>query len=174
MLQVSTKPPEPVWIDLPGGARIRFKPLGTSGKAVGSGMLGEVVQAGEGMDVASVAYVIGCARWGAEAWEGVGDEDGAPLELTPESVAALLEQNDGAFTAVQQNYVLPALRKDAEKNVSAPSPRGGSPASGRKTGQARAPRSAAVTTAAPARKPAKPAPPKKTAPKAKTARRPGG
>ena len=49
-------------------------------------------------------------------WEGVGDEDGKPLLLTPEGIDALLELWP-IFEAFQTKYIAGALILDAEKNA---------------------------------------------------------
>lgn len=49
-------------------------------------------------------------------WEGVGDEDGKPLPLTPEGIDALLELWP-IFEAFQSTYIAGALILDAEKNA---------------------------------------------------------
>lgn len=76
------------------------------------------------------------------AWEGVG-QNGAPAPITRDNIDALLA--DGNLLArLQAAYVYPWLAREAEKNGSAPSSAGTSPA---KTG--------AKATAAAARKPAR-------------------
>jgi len=56
-------------------------------------------------------------------WEGVGDADGAPVPVTLEGIAALLDIWP-IFERFQMGYVAKGLELDAEKNVSAPSPIG--------------------------------------------------
>jgi hypothetical protein len=56
-------------------------------------------------------------------WDGVGDEDGNPVEPSPERVDALLDLWPMA-EAFQRVYLGPALLLDEEKNVSALSPTG--------------------------------------------------
>lgn len=60
-------------------------------------------------------------------WRGVGGEDGAPLAVTPDAVAALMAvpQLHRAFGAA---FVAPAFLVVAEKNASAPSLNGTSAA----------------------------------------------
>jgi hypothetical protein len=49
-------------------------------------------------------------------WEGVGDEEGKPLAVTPAGIEALLEVWP-IFEAFQTKYIAGALILDAEKNV---------------------------------------------------------
>ncbi|MDB5461381.1 MAG: hypothetical protein JWO72_3122 [Caulobacteraceae bacterium] len=156
MLKVSTGR-EPIWIDVAEGVRVQFKPWATQAKSAGITAGATVLAAGHTRDVAEVAFTIAAARWGALAWEGIGDQDGELLPLTPDNLQELLEQSEAAYQAVDAGYVIPGLQRSAEKNGSAPSPLGTSPASKPKKARARARRSGAGTTAAPARKSAKPA-----------------
>jgi hypothetical protein len=56
-------------------------------------------------------------------WEGVGDEDGNALPISPEGIDALLNIWP-IFEAFQTLYVAKGLILDGEKNVSAPLPNG--------------------------------------------------
>ena len=56
-------------------------------------------------------------------WEGVGDDAGDVVPVSPEGVDALLEIWP-VFEAFQTQYVAKGLILDAEKNVSAPLPNG--------------------------------------------------
>ena len=56
------------------------------------------------------------ARIVIKDWDGVGDEDGKPLPLTPDGIDALLELWP-IFEAFQTKYIAGALILDAEKNV---------------------------------------------------------
>ena len=56
------------------------------------------------------------ARIVVKDWEGVGDEEGNPLSVTPEGIEALLEIWP-IFEAFQTKYIAGALILDAEKNV---------------------------------------------------------
>lgn len=146
-----------VRVDLPKGGHIVFRPADTPGRAVARKAAVKALAAGEDEAAVGVAWAIALARWGAKSWEGVGDEKGRPLEITPDLVEALLTQDQGAFDAVEARYALPALELDREKNGFAPSPHGTSPDSS-PTKPARARRGAAGTTAPRARTAAKSAP----------------
>jgi hypothetical protein len=63
------------------------------------------------------------ARRAVLDWEGVGDETGNIIPVSPEGIDALLEIWP-IFEAFQTKYVAKGLILDAEKNVSAPLPNG--------------------------------------------------
>ena len=75
--------------------------------------------------------------------EGVGDDDGNLVPVSPAGIDALLEIWP-VFEAFQAEYVARGLMLDQEKNASAPSPTG--------------PSAGAAATARPARTPARTAP----------------
>jgi len=81
------------------------------------------------------------ARRAVLDWEGVGDDAGNVVLVTPEGIDALLEIWP-VFEAFQTQYVAKGLILDAEKNVSAPLPSG--PSAGA-IGTARLARGAAPT-----------------------------
>jgi len=123
-----TAAPEPVWIDIVPGVRVQLRPWSTPVLAAGQAAASAAVAAGHSADVGVVAFTMGVARYAALAWEGVGDEAGEPLDLTPAALQLLLEQSPEAFRAIDRDYVTPSLERSAEKNASAPSPDGTSPA----------------------------------------------
>src|SRR3989338_44327 len=71
----------------------------------------------------ALAMAKAIARRAVLDWEGVGDDVGQPLPVTPEGIDALLEIWP-IFEAFQTRYVAKGLILDAEKNVSAPLPSG--------------------------------------------------
>ncbi len=83
------------------------------------------------------------ARLAILEWEGVGDAEGNPVDVSPEGIDALLDLWP-AFEAFQAAYVAKGPLLELEKNASAPLPNG--PAAGAKA------------TARPARRPARSAP----------------
>jgi len=170
MLKIRTARPD-IRVALPDGASILFRSdRPTAGVVAGRRAAGVVVEAGGDAAAASVAFTVALAVWGAVSWEGVGDEDGQALDLTPETLELLMTEVPEAYRTIDQGFVIPILTRDAEKNGSAPSRAGDTPGSGaRKTAKkARKPNSAkpgpAGTTARPARGSA-------TAPKTKTSAR---
>jgi len=71
----------------------------------------------------ALAMAKAVARRAVLDWEGVGDDAGNIVTVTPEGIDALLEIWP-IFEAFQTQYVARGLILDAEKNVSAPSPSG--------------------------------------------------
>lgn len=71
----------------------------------------------------ALAMAKAVARRAILDWEGVADETGSIVAVTPEGVDALLDIWP-VFEAFQTRYVARGLMLDAEKNVSAPSPTG--------------------------------------------------
>lgn len=111
------------WIDLAGGVRIKVKPL-TSAMMLAA-RSNPRVEALAHADAAvpddavalEVAKIIGGML--IEDWEGVGDAEGAPVDVSQDWIDALLDLWP-MFEAFQVNVVAGAMLVDAEKNASAP------------------------------------------------------
>ena len=132
----------PQWLDLAPGLRLLVGPLTTA--LMVSARADPAIEAlpeGATQEALALAMAKAVARRAVLDWEGVGDETGQPLPITPEGIDALLEIWP-VFEAFQTMYVAKGLILDAEKNVSAPSPTG--PSAGA-TGTARPARDAAPT-----------------------------
>ena len=56
-------------------------------------------------------------------WEGVGDDKGESLPVSPEAASALMDIFP-LYRAFEAHYIGPWLKLESEKNVSAPSPIG--------------------------------------------------
>ena len=76
-----------------------------------------------GSDERILRLVKAIGRLALTGWDGVGDQDGNPVEPSPERVDALLDLWPIA-EAFQRLYLGPALLLDEEKNASALSPTG--------------------------------------------------
>ena len=125
MLKLSLKS-EPSWLDLGHGVRLFVEPLSSammlaarSDPAVRA-LAGDPAQDEGGEDVVqeeAVAVVVAkaLARLVVKDWEGVADETGKPLPITPEGLDALLDIWP-IFEAFQTRYVAGAMLLDAEKN----------------------------------------------------------
>ena len=114
---------DPKWIDLGYGVRVLTLPL-TS--AVLISLRGDVaLQDAESLAPAEQAlrFAKAVASRVITDWEGVGDEDGKELAVTPEAAAALMDVFP-LYRAFEASYIGPWLRLESEKNVSAPSPNG--------------------------------------------------
>lgn len=112
----------PRWLDLGHGVRLLVEPLTTAIMlaarsdptivAVGA-VEGDAAHSND--DLARIVAKA-VARIVVKDWDGVGDDDGKPLPLTPEGIDALLELWP-IFEAFQTKYIAGALILDAEKNA---------------------------------------------------------
>ncbi|MBB1492523.1 hypothetical protein H5395_13470 [Paracoccus sp. MC1854] len=134
----------PEWLTLLPGLRLKVAPLTTAlmVAARADPALAALPDTARTEEMA-LAMAKAVARLAILEWEGVGDEHGEPLPLSPDGIDALLEVWP-VFEAFQSQYVARGLMLDAEKNVSAPSPTG--------------PTAGATATAEPAQAPASSAP----------------
>jgi hypothetical protein len=83
----------------------------------------EALQEDASREELALAMAKAVARRAVLDWEGVGDEAGNALQISPEGIDALLEIWP-IFEAFQTLYVAKGLILDTEKNVSAPLPNG--------------------------------------------------
>lgn len=112
---------EPRWLDLGHGVRLLVAPLTTAIMLAARSDPTIVAAATDAEANASnddLARIVAkaVARIVVKDWEGVGDEDGKPLTLTPDGIDALLELWP-IFEAFQTKYIAGALILDAEKNA---------------------------------------------------------
>ena len=134
----------PQWLDLAPGLRLLVGPLTTA--LMVSARADPAIEAlpeGATQEALALAMAKAVARRAVLDWEGVGDDAGNVVPVTPEGIDALLEIWP-VFEAFQTMYVAKGLILDAEKNASAPSPTG--------------PSAVATDTARPAKLPAPTAP----------------
>ena len=132
----------PQWLDLAPGLRLLVGPLTTA--LMVSARADPAIEAlteGATQEALALAMAKAVARRAVLDWEGVGDDAGNIVPVSPEGIDALLEIWP-VFEAFQTKYVARGLILDAEKNVSAPSPTG--PSAG-VTATARPARGAAPT-----------------------------
>jgi len=114
----------PQWLDLAPGLRLLVGPLTTA--LMVSARADPAIEAlpeGASQEELALAMAKSVARRAVLDWEGVGDDAGNIVPVTPEGIDALLELWP-VFEAFQTQYVARGLILDAEKNVSAPSPSG--------------------------------------------------
>ena len=131
----------PTWLTLAPGLRLQVAPLTTA--LMVSARADPAIEAlpdTATQEELALAMAKAVARRAVLDWEGVGDDLGNVLPVSPEGIDALLEIWP-VFEAFQAQYVARGLMLDQEKNVSAPSPNG--------------PGAGAKATARPARKAAK-------------------
>lgn len=105
---------EPVWLDLLGGVRVKVKPFTTGLMAAARSKLDGTDMSGAGSGERFVAFASAMAGVAITDWEGVADQDGVTVPVTPEGIAALMNiwLIHEAFTA---QYVTPGLILGAEK-----------------------------------------------------------
>jgi len=118
----------PQWLDLAPGLRLLVSPLTTA--LMVSARADPAIEAmpeGATQEELALAMAKAVARRAILDWEGVGDDAGNIVPVTPEGIDALLEIWP-VFEAFQTQYVAKGLILDAEKNVSAPLPSGPSAA----------------------------------------------
>ena len=114
---------EPRWLDLGHGVRLLVEPLTTAimlaarsdPAIVAAAVEADSDEARANDDLARIVAKA-VARIIVKDWDGVGDEDGKLLPLTPEGIDALLELWP-IFEAFQTKYIAGALILDAEKNA---------------------------------------------------------
>ena len=114
---------EPRWLDLGHGVRLFVEPLTTaimlaarSDPAIIAAAADAESDAAHSNDDLARIVAKAVARIVVKDWEGVGNEDGKPMPLTPEGIDALLELWP-IFEAFQTKYIAGALILDAEKNA---------------------------------------------------------
>ena len=114
----------PQWLDLAPALRLLVGPLTTALMvSARADMAIESLPETASTEELALAMAKAVARRAILDWEGVGDDKGDPVPVTPEGIDALLEIWP-VFEAFQTGYVAKGLILDAEKNVSAPSPSG--------------------------------------------------
>ena len=114
----------PEWLDLAPGLRLLVGPLTTA--LMVSARADPAIEAlpeGASQEALALAMAKAVARRAVLDWEGVGDDAGNIVPVTPEGIDALLEIWP-VFEAFQTQYVARGLLLDQEKNVSAPLPIG--------------------------------------------------
>ncbi len=133
---------DPSWLALAPGLRLQVAPLTTALMvSARSDPAIEALPDTATQEELALAMAKAVARRAVLDWEGVGDDAGDPVPVSPEGIDAMLEIWP-VFEAFQTQYVAKGLILDAEKNVSAPLPTG--PSAGA-TGIARPAKGAART-----------------------------
>jgi hypothetical protein len=116
----------PAWLTLAPGLRLQVAPL-TTALMVSARADPAIDRLPDTATQEELALVMAkaVARRAVLDWEGVGDDAGNVVPVSPEGINALLEIWP-VFEAFQTQYVARGLILDAEKNVSAPLPNGSS------------------------------------------------
>ncbi len=115
---------EPTWLDLGHGVRLQLLPL-TTALMVAARNDPAIANLPEetGDEESALVFAKALARIAITDWEGVGDESGDPVAVSPEGINALLDIWP-LFETFQTDYVASGLLLDQEKNVSSPLPSG--------------------------------------------------
>ena len=114
----------PQWLELAPELRLLVGPLTTALMvSARADMAIESLPETATTEELALAMAKAVARRAILDWEGVGDDEGNIVPVTPEGIDALLEIWP-VFEAFQTRYVARGLMLDADKNVSAPSPTG--------------------------------------------------
>ena len=116
--------PEPQWLDLGHGVSLQLLPLTTALMvATRSDPAVQDLAADASNDTRAAVFATALARRAIVDWDGVGDESGAVVAVSPEGIDALLSLWP-IFEAFNLHYVSRGMLLDTEKNGSAPSPTG--------------------------------------------------
>ena len=114
----------PAWLTLAPGLRLQVVPLTTALMvSARADPAIETLPDTASQEELALAMAKAVARRAVMDWEGVGNEAGDAVPVSPEGIDALLEIWP-VFEAFQTQYVAKGLVLDAEKNVSASSPNG--------------------------------------------------
>ena len=142
-------PTDPFWLDLGHGVRIHVLPLTSSLMLAIRADMRRSISADakiEEPDPQEAIYLLtrSAARHAIIGWDGVGDADGNPAEVTPAAIEALMDifQLCDAF---RDAYIVPRLLLESEKNGSSPAPNGTSAGAQTTAGGATAPAESAPT-----------------------------
>jgi hypothetical protein len=115
---------EPKWLDLGSGLRLLVLPVTTATMvAARNDPTVESLPKDASQEQMAVVMAKAVARRIVTDWEGVGDQSGMPMSVTPEGIDALLDIWP-VFEAFQTRCLAPHLMLDAEKNASSPLPNG--------------------------------------------------
>ena len=114
----------PRWLDLAPGLRLQLRPLTTALMVSARADLAiEALPNTATQEELALAMAKAVARRAVLDWEGVGDDAGNAVPVSPEGIDGLLEIWP-VFEVFQTRYIAKGLILDAEKNVSAPLPTG--------------------------------------------------
>ena len=119
---------EPEWVNLGAGVRVLAQPIDSVVMMAARADLAGADEDGDA-NILVVLMTKAVARLVISDWEGVGDEDGAPMAVTREGIDALMDLHRfcEAFNA---RVLAPYLEIQREKNASSPLPNGTSEGAG--------------------------------------------
>jgi len=118
---------EPHWLDLGHGVRLHVRPCTTAlmmaARAEAQRATIASASGSEATGIRTAGLIKALARLAVIDWQGVGDDAGSTVPVTPENVNALMDLWPIA-SAFESTYLGPALLLDTEKNASGPVPNG--------------------------------------------------
>ncbi len=104
---------EDYWLDLGHGVRLKVRPATSA--LVMAARVSALKDDGEDVGARGAALIKCLAALSVTEWEGVGDSEGNPAEVTEEAVCALMDLWPLA-DAFERLYLGPTLLLEAEKN----------------------------------------------------------
>ena len=112
--------PEPQWFELGHSVRLQLLPLTTALMvATRSDAAVQALEADASNDSRAAVFAAALARRAVVDWEGVGDEIGAAIAVSPEGIDTLLSLWP-IFEAFNLHYVSPGMMLDAKKTPPRP------------------------------------------------------
>lgn len=119
MLRLNLNNKDARWIDLVSGVRLLVDPMSTSVMmaARGDPAVQAAAEAEARPEDETIAVIVAkaVAHIVVQDWEGIGDEAGEPLAVTPDNLDALLDLWP-MFEAFQTRYIAGGLVLEQEKN----------------------------------------------------------
>lgn len=104
---------EPYWLDLGHGVRVQVRPATTA--LVMAARVTALNEETDDTGARGAMLIKKLAELAILAWEGIGDSEDKPAEVTPEAVAALMDLWPVA-DAFERLYLGPTLILEQEKN----------------------------------------------------------
>ena len=117
---------DPTWFELLPGVRVKVAPV-TTAVMMAARRDPEVIASATGDRETDIEIAVGkaLARLTIVDWEGVADEAGQPVAVTPEAIGHLLDIWS-VWLGWASQVLTTFVAMDAEKNASAPLPTGSS------------------------------------------------
>jgi len=107
---------EPYWLDLGYDVRLQVRPATTALVMAARVAAIKEMQDTDDIGIRSAALIKNLAQLAVIGWEGIGDADGNPADLSSDGIAALMDLWPIANTFERQ-YLNPALLLEQEKNA---------------------------------------------------------
>ncbi len=104
---------EDYWLDLPHGIRLFLRPATTA--LVMAARIEALKETDPDPALRGTVLLKKLAQLAVSGWEGIGDDAGNPVDVTPEGVEALMDLWPIA-EAFERLYLTPALLLEQEKN----------------------------------------------------------